>query len=116
MAARSLRGHRCIITGASRGIGAAIAHRLAAEGAWCTLIGRNRGALEGISGSLPGALDALGASAHRVVAGDVAKRGFWEGLARQEVSFALIDMPRWGECLAKRAAVLMMFLKIKERR
>ncbi|KAI0181641.1 NAD(P)-binding protein [Hypoxylon sp. FL1284] len=38
----SLAGKKCIISGGSRGIGLAIARLFAAEGAGCTLIGRNQ--------------------------------------------------------------------------
>lgn len=41
-----LKGKRAIVTGASRGIGAAVAEALAAEGADVALVARNRGALE----------------------------------------------------------------------
>lgn len=41
----SLAGKQCIISGGSRGIGLSIARLFAAEGAWCTLVGRNRESL-----------------------------------------------------------------------
>lgn len=40
-----LNGRRCVVTGASRGIGRAIAEALAAEGAHVLLVGRDRDAL-----------------------------------------------------------------------
>ena len=43
-----------VVTGAARGIGAEIAHRLAAEGASLTLLGRQREALQQLADSLPG--------------------------------------------------------------
>jgi NAD(P)-dependent dehydrogenase (short-subunit alcohol dehydrogenase family) len=95
----SLAGHRCIITGASRGIGAAIAYRFAKEGAKCTLIGRHEAALKELSEDLEypqlepqhvlkslledGPIPRL---EHRVATGDVAERVFWEKLASEEVS------------------------------
>ncbi len=58
------RGLRVVITGASRGIGAAIAHRLAARASWICLVGRDRGALEAVRSGL-GAVDSC------LVAGDL---------------------------------------------
>jgi NAD(P)-dependent dehydrogenase (short-subunit alcohol dehydrogenase family) len=50
----SLAGRHALVTGAARGIGAEIAHALAAEGAKLTLLGRKRTALEAIAARLPG--------------------------------------------------------------
>ena len=43
-----------IVTGAARGIGAAIARALAAEGTTVTLLGRSRDALQQLQAELPG--------------------------------------------------------------
>ena len=59
----SLSGSHALVTGGGRGIGAAIATALAAEGARVTLLGRDRDALEMHAASLPS-----GAGAHAVVA------------------------------------------------
>jgi 3-oxoacyl-[acyl-carrier protein] reductase len=48
-----LGGRRVIVTGASRGIGAATAVALSAEGARCALVARDRAALEAVAASLP---------------------------------------------------------------
>jgi NAD(P)-dependent dehydrogenase (short-subunit alcohol dehydrogenase family) len=48
----TLAGRRALVTGASRGIGAAIATRLAAEGAHVVLSGRDAGLLESLAGSI----------------------------------------------------------------
>lgn len=69
-----------IITGASGGIGRAIASRFALEGAKCTLIGRTESKLQA---SLRG-LSAL--QDHRIVIGDVGKEAFWKDLATKMVS------------------------------
>ena len=64
MAAHALDGRHALVTGAGRGIGAAIATRLAHEGARVTLLGRNRAALERLSAEL--------GDATQVVCADVA--------------------------------------------
>ena len=47
-----LHGHHALVTGAGSGIGAAIARRLAAEGARVTLAGRRREPLEAVAGTM----------------------------------------------------------------
>lgn len=58
--------HHVVITGAGRGIGAAIARRLAAEGHRLTLMGRALSTLEALRADLPGA-------GHAIAAVDVAE-------------------------------------------
>jgi NAD(P)-dependent dehydrogenase (short-subunit alcohol dehydrogenase family) len=53
--AETLAGRHAVVTGAGRGIGAAIATALAAEGGRVTLIGRSEAALLGKAGELPDA-------------------------------------------------------------
>jgi len=50
--AGNLAGRHALVTGASRGIGAAIAARLAAHGASVTLLGRDRAALQATAAAL----------------------------------------------------------------
>ena len=50
----ALAGRHAVVTGASRGIGAAIAASLAAEGVLVTLFGRDQDTLNGVSRSLGG--------------------------------------------------------------
>lgn len=59
-----MRGRHVLVTGAARGIGAAIVRALAGQGAAVTLLGRDRAALERLAGTLPGA--------HGIVSADVA--------------------------------------------
>lgn len=69
-----------IITGASGGIGRAIASRFASEGARCTLIGRTESKLQASLRGLSALRD------HRIVVGDVGKEAFWKDLANKLVS------------------------------
>ncbi|OBT57206.1 hypothetical protein VE04_02703 [Pseudogymnoascus sp. 24MN13] len=66
-----------IITGASGGIGRAIASRFASEGAKCTLIGRTESKLQASLRELSTLRD------HRIVVGDVGKEAFWKDLAKK---------------------------------
>ena len=63
----TLQGRHAIVTGAARGIGAAIVRMLAADGAAVTLLGRQREALQRLADELP----ELGHAPHGVVVADV---------------------------------------------
>ncbi|CAG8956347.1 hypothetical protein HYFRA_00003728 [Hymenoscyphus fraxineus] len=65
-----LANQKILITGASRGIGLAIATRFAQEGGSCILVGRNRGVLEEVKGSLASLGDAGHGHEHEIVVGD----------------------------------------------
>lgn len=75
------RPGRVFITGASSGIGAALAHRYAAQGAVVGLVGRRLAALQAVVDELPGqghqvyALDVRDRAALRSAAGDFLARG-----------------------------------------
>ncbi|RDW85742.1 hypothetical protein BP5796_04067 [Coleophoma crateriformis] len=80
-----LSNKRVLITGASRGIGKAIAYRFAAEGGQCVLVGRKREALEDVRKEL--SVKGLGAGVgHEVLVGDVASMEFWEGSKKPRAS------------------------------
>ena len=74
-----LAGKKAIITGSSRGIGAAIAERFAQEGARCILVGRNEGRLM----SVKERLWKVDGEEHVVKVGDVGDGEFWRGLRRE---------------------------------
>jgi hypothetical protein len=81
---RQLAGKTCIITGASRGIGAEIARRFAREGAKCLLIGRNKSSLWKVKDGM----EETDGQEHRVLVGDVGD-GVW-GELKKEVSFVFL--------------------------
>ncbi len=71
MTTRRFEGRRCLVTGASRGIGAAVAHRLAAEGADVAITARTRAHHPTLAGSLDetaSILTGLGAQVAVIVA------------------------------------------------
>jgi short-subunit dehydrogenase len=69
-----LAGRTALLTGATGGLGRAIARALADRGAVVTLSGRKTEALEGLAAELPG-------SGHGVIAADLAEPGAAEQLA-----------------------------------
>ena len=77
-----LRGRRAIVTGASRGIGAATAERLAAEGADVAIVARTLTEHDHLAGSLQQTADRLRTYGTNVVmiAADVA-----DEVARQDI-------------------------------
>ncbi|KAI9772185.1 MAG: hypothetical protein M1835_006290 [Candelina submexicana] len=83
--ADALAGKKCIITGASRGIGAAIAKCFSDAGASCVLVGRDIGTLERKAieiQSVPQASNLEGARSGWLAAMDVANREDWERLGK----------------------------------
>jgi len=95
-AAGRLAGRIALVTGASRGIGRAVAERFAAEGAELILVGRTQGALEEVD-------DAIRAAGGRasLVPGDLTEPGIIERMGA-----AVFE--RWGrlDVLVGNAAVL----------
>jgi len=69
-------GTRVLVTGASRGIGEAIARAFAARGCTLGLVARRRGPLEELAGDLPG-------SGHAAIEGDVADADSITGAVEQ---------------------------------
>ncbi|KAF7891917.1 hypothetical protein EAF00_008219 [Botryotinia globosa] len=72
-----------LVTGATRGIGKAIAQRFGELGGKLVLVGRNREGLEGVGREMMmgrgGRGEEEGERDWMVVCGDVGERGFWEG-------------------------------------
>jgi short-subunit dehydrogenase len=71
-----LEGKRVLVTGATGGLGRAIAAAVAERGSKLVLSARNTGALEELAGSLPG-------EGHRVVVSDLAEYGAPERLVEE---------------------------------
>lgn len=71
-----LAGHKALLTGATGGLGRAIAAALAARGATLTLSGRKAEALEAMAAELPG-------DGHSTVPSDLAESGAAEKLAAE---------------------------------
>ena len=108
-----LQGRHAVITGAARGIGAAIAERLAAEGAVLTLLGRNLDTLQALAARLPASARALPVvcditsaesvadafAAARAAAGPVAILVNNAGQA-ESVPFHRMDAAHWQRMLA----------------
>jgi short-subunit dehydrogenase len=73
-----LEGKRLLLSGASRGLGRAIAQELAAHGARLVLSARGQAELEELARTLPG-----GAERHQVVVADLAEEGAAERAVRE---------------------------------
>jgi hypothetical protein len=91
--ASSIAQKRVVITGASRGIGLAIAQRFALSGASCVLVSRNLDALNSALKTLPqnhesnrnGEGQGGEGHVHVARAGDISDRTFWESLREEFV-------------------------------
>jgi len=85
---RELKGCNALVTGASRGIGAHIARKLAAEGVNIALLARNGAALE----KLAAELSQKGVRAHVIEADLCDVQGYDGWLARLQAQFGAIDV------------------------
>jgi short-subunit dehydrogenase len=90
----NLSGRRALLTGATGGLGRAIAQALAERGAQITLSARRQEALEELAAGLPG-------SGHRVLAADLAEPDAAERLAAEasgtEILIANAGLPAAGK-------------------
>jgi len=92
--AMALQGHHALVTGGGRGIGAAIARRLLAEGASVTLVGRDCTALDAAMQALePLAVDgaALGAAAADITDADEVAGAFAQATSERGPITVLIN-------------------------
>ena len=87
-----MAGRVVLITGGSRGIGLAVAHRLSQEGATCVLVGRDEERLAHAAAELAPtqAEDKTGVNNHSFVAGDVRHIRTW--FAIQQAAVSVHDM------------------------
>jgi short-subunit dehydrogenase len=93
-AGMNLSGRRALLTGATGGLGRAIAQAMAERGAQLTLSGRSAGALEALAAELPG-------SGHRALPADLAEPDAAERLAAEapdtEILIANAGLPAAGK-------------------
>ena len=91
-----LAGRKALLTGATGGLGRAIAEALAARGATLLLSARKRDALEALAAELPG-------DGHRVLPADLAEPGAAERLAAEagEVDILVANAGLPGAGLAR---------------
>jgi short-subunit dehydrogenase len=105
----NLSGRKALLTGATGGLGRAMAEALAQRGARLTLSARNREALEAMAAELPG-------SGHSVLPADLAEAGAAERLAAEaadtEILIANAGLPAAGRLDDFSAAQVQRALRV----
>jgi 3-oxoacyl-[acyl-carrier protein] reductase len=82
----AIRGKRALVTGASRGIGVAIAVNLAKEGARVAIVARTKSDLRQVMNQMPG-------NGHHMLAADLTKKGMPKKIIKElKRSFGKIDI------------------------
>lgn len=83
---------RVLVTGGSKGIGYAIAHRFASLGASVTLLARSQLRLDRARDSLPSSVLAGMDQKHKSISGDVGDPALWEEIKRSEVPLLSLSL------------------------